>query len=287
MILIIGGTGNVGRHVVAALLGRGEPVRALTRDPARARGLLGPEVEIVAGDLTDPSSLGPALRGVARVYLATNGGDQVLMESNAIEAARRAEVGHIVNLSGILATYPTFNVYAKAHAIVEERLAASGIPATILHPNWFMENFLGAADSIATQGAIYGAASEGRVAFVDARDIAAVAVAALTQDGHMGKTYAITGPEALTFPEAAGRIGAGIGRPVHYMDLPDADFRGALAGASVPEDYIELFAQGYRAARHGVFAEATSTVREVIGTQPRTLEAFARDYADAFTGTGK
>jgi uncharacterized protein YbjT (DUF2867 family) len=284
MILIIGGTGNVGRHVVAALVGRGEPARVLTRDPGRARKLLGTGAEIVAGDLTDPSSLGPALRDVEKAYLATNGGDQVRMESNAIEAAQRAGVGQIVKLSGFLAAHPTVNVYGQAHAGIEERLAASAIPATILRPNWFMENFLGAAETIAGDGAIYGAAADGKAAFVDARDIAAVAVTALTENGHTGRTYAITGPEALTFAEAAAEIGAGIDREVRYVDLPDTDFRGALAGAGLPGDLVELFAQSYRAARLGLYDGVSGVVEELTGARARTLEAFARDYAGAFAG---
>jgi len=287
MILIIGGTGNVGRHVVAALLRRGEPVRALTRDLAQARTLLGEGAEIVAGDLTDPSSLGRALRGVERAYLATNGGDQVLMETNFIAAAKDAGVRRLVKLSGILATRPTFNVYAQAHATIEERLAASGIPATVLHPNWFMENFLGSASTIAGEGTVYGAAADGRVAFVDARDIAAVAVATLTESGHEGKIYAITGPEALTFAQAASKIGAGIGRAVRYVDLPDADFQGTLVGAGTPTELVELYAQSFRGARHGIFAEATGAVEALTGAAPRSLEMFARDHAGAFTGASK
>jgi len=286
MILIVRGTGNVGRHVVAALVERGESVRVLTRDPERARALLGAGAEVVAGDLTDPSSLGPALQGVETVYLATNRGDQALMESTLIEAATGAGVRHIVKISLVGATRDTFVALARTHAAIEGTLAASGIPATVLRANYFMDNFLGSADTIAGQGAVYGAAGDGKFAFVDARDIAAVAVTALTEGGHEGKTYAITGPEALTFAEAADKIGAGIGREVRYVDLPDADFQGALAGAGLPGALVEIYAQGHRAARLGVYAEVTGAVEELTGARARTLEAFAHDYADAFMGAG-
>ena len=249
-------------------------MRVLTRDPESARGLLGEGAEIVGGDLTDPRSLAPALVGVEKAYLATSHGDQALMESNFIDAAKEAGVRHIVKVSVIGATHDNFVVLGQVHAAIENKLAASGIPATILRPYWFMENFLGSADTIANQGAIYGSAGDGKVAFVDSRDTAAVAVEALAGQGHEGKEYAPSGPEALTFAEAAEKIGAGIGK----------DFKGALTGKGLPETIAEMFVQINRDARIGTFAEPTGAVEEVTGRPARGLEDFARDHTDAFTG---
>lgn len=120
MILIAGGTGNIGRHVVSALVERGEQVRVLTRDPDAAQQILIDGAQIVRGDLTDPASLSPAFEGVDRAYLATNGGDQVLMESNFIEAARDTGVRHIVKVSVIGATHDNFVVLAQGHAVIED-----------------------------------------------------------------------------------------------------------------------------------------------------------------------
>lgn len=284
MILIVGGTGNVGRHVVSALVEKGERVRVLTRDPERARGIVGEGAQIVEGDLTDPSSLSAALRGVKKAYLATNGGDQVLMESNFAEAAAGAGVRRVVKVSLVGAARDASTTLARVHAAIEERLAASGIPATILRANHFMENFLGSADTIAGQGAIYGAGGMGRVASVDARDIAAVAVRVLTEEGHEGKRYTVTGPEALTFSEAAQRIETGIGKEVSYVDMSEEDFKGALLGAGLTEMLAEIYAQGHRAVREGAYAEATGAVEKLTGRPPRTLEAFARDHAAALAG---
>ena len=287
MILIVGATGNIGRHVVPALVEKREKVRVLTRNAENARDLLGnpgKDVEIIEGDLTDPPSFASALEGVEKAYLATNNGDQALMESNFIEAAKNAGVHHIVKVSVIGATHDNFVVLAQAHAAIEDKLAASGIPATILRPYWFMENFLGSADTIAGQGAIYGAAGSGKVAFVDSRDTAAVAVRALTEEGHEGKEYAISGPEALTFTEAAEKIGASVGKEVKYVDMADEDFKGALTGAGLPEMVAEIFTQINRNARTGTFAETTNIVEELTGRPARTLEDFAHDHADTFTG---
>jgi uncharacterized protein YbjT (DUF2867 family) len=193
-------------------------------------------------------------------------------------------VRHLVKISGVLASRPTFNQFAEAHAAIEKKLVTSGIPATILRPNWFMENFLGSAESVAKEGAIYGAAGDSKVAFVDGRDIAAVAVVALTEEGHAGKTYVVTGPEPLTFAEAAGRIGTGIGRNVAFMDMSEEAFESALSGAGLPDAFVYLFAQGFRAARAGIFAEVTGTVEELTGRPPRTLEEFAHDHAGTFAG---
>lgn len=259
-------------------------MRVLTRDPERARSLLGAGAEIVPGDLSEPSSVRPALEGVERVYLATNGGDQALMEFNLIEAAKDAGVRRIVKVSLVGATHDTFVEPRRVHAAVEETVAASGIPATVLRASVFTDNFLDSADAIGGPGAIYGAAGDGRVAFVDARDIAAVAVEALTGEGHEGETYDVTGPEALTFAEAAEDIGAGIGRVVRYVELPDEDFSGALSGAGIPDEFVEIYSQGQRAAWEGTFAEVRGTVEELTGKPARTVEEFARDHAAALAG---
>lgn len=285
VILVVGATGNIGRHVVRGLVEQGIAVRALSREPRRAAELLPTGVEIIGGDLTSAAAASSALQGVDKVYLATNGPDLLSAETNLINAARSAGVRHLVKVSVIGPSPDHVVLPARTHAALEELLLHSDVPATILRPNWFMENFLGAADGIIHQGAIYGSAGEGRVAFVDSRDTAAAAVAILTESGHEGKAYQLTGPAALTFAEAAEQLAAGIGRPVQYVDLTDEAFDSALTSAGVPSGLAAIYLQINRNAREGNLAETTDTVAQLTGTAPRSLAAFARDYAAVFSRT--
>lgn len=285
-ILVVGATGKVGRHVVAGLVEKNVTVRALSRAAERAVESLPPGVEIKEGDLANPADVRAALAGIDRVYLATDSSaEQVSLETHFIDVAQEMGVDRLVKLSAVGARPDHFVVLAQGHAAIEQHLAQSGVPAVILRPNWFMQNFLGSAETIAGQGAIYGSAAEGRVAFVDARDIAAVAGQALTGEGHIGRTYLVTGSEALTFAEAADRIGRGIGRPVTYVNLSDEDLRNALTQAGLPEEMIAVVLQINRNAREGNLAETTTIVADLTGRPARSLETFARDYAAMFAQT--
>lgn len=282
MILVVGATGNIGKHVVTELVEKGVEVRALTRNAQHAATMLPSSIELVEGDLTDADTAARVLRGVDKVYLATNGNDFFVAETMLIRAARQARIQHIMKVSVIGASPQNFVVLAQAHAGIEQELQASDIPATILRPNWFMENFFGAADTIKSQGATYGSAGNGKVAFVDSRDTAAVAVAALLGQGHEGKEYQITGPEALTFAEAAERIGQGIGQQVQYVNLSDDQFHAALVGAGVPAEGADIYAQINRNAREGNLSQVTNVVADLTGAPARALETFARDYRAVF-----
>lgn len=284
MILVIGATGNIGKHVVAGLLEKGVSVRAFTRDAERASTVLPQGAQIIQGDLGNSAEISAALKDVEKVFLATNGSPQQMeLENSFIDAAREAGVRHLVKVSVIGASPNHFVVYAQDHAAIEQHLAASGLAATILRPNWFAENFFGSAETIIGHGAIYGSAEEGQVAFVDSRDTAAVAVTVLTEEGHTGKDYQITGPEALTFAEAAGRLAKGIGRAVNYVNLSDAQFKEALVGAGLPAEIAQTILQINRNARENNLAQVSSTVQELTGKSARPLEDFARDYASRFS----
>jgi uncharacterized protein YbjT (DUF2867 family) len=222
---------------------------------------------------------------VDKVYLATNGPDVLSAETNLINAARSAGVQHLVKVSVIGASPDHIGLAARTHAAIEEVLAQSDVSATILRPNWFMENFLSTADSIIHQGAIYGSAGEGRVAFIDSRDTAAAAVAVLTRSGRAGKAYQLTGPAALTFAEAAEQLAVGIGRPVRYVDLSDEAVHTALTSGGVPGELAAIYLQINRNARAGSLAETTDTIAQLTGNPPRSLATFARDHAAVFSST--
>ena len=282
MILVIGATGNIGRHVVNTLSEKDIAIRAVSRDQSRALSLLPNDVEIVEADLTLIDDVQRVLDGVSKVYLATNGQDQVEAETNVIKALEKKDIEHLVKISVIGASHDHFVQVAQAHAVIEETLEQTDIPYTILRPNWFAENFLGSAPAIMQQGAIYGSAGEGKVAFIDSRDIADAAVAVLTDKQHIGKEYQLTGPHALTFADAAEELSEGLGVSVSYVNLPEADYADALINNGLPQSIVDLLLQIDRNAREGNLSEVTLDVETLTGHAPRTLKKFARDYASTF-----
>jgi uncharacterized protein YbjT (DUF2867 family) len=286
MVLLIGATGKIGRTVAKNLAQADVPTRALVRDPAKAADLAAAGVELVQGAAGDRRALDAALAGVDRVYLALGGmQDQEVLEKGVIDAAAAAGVRHIVKISVVGAAPDAIVTLARWHHSIEQHLAASGVPATVVRPNFFMQNYLASAGTIAGEGKIYGNSGTGATSLIDDRDIADVAVAALTQDGHAGQTYTLTGAVALTQDEVAAQIGAAIGRPVEYVNLADDQFKGALLGMGLPEWLVDDYVALGVVQQNGWAAAVTDDVNRILGREPRTFAQFATDFAGTFSGT--
>jgi uncharacterized protein YbjT (DUF2867 family) len=221
MILVVGATGTNGREVVQRLAARGVPVRAQVRDPDMARDLEGPGVALVAADLDAPVTLDAAMAGVDRVFFVSAVDRQFPRRfKNFLTAARRAGTPRVVKLSALGAGSDSASELIRQHTETDARLAASGLPFTVLRPNSFHQNLLRSAGTIKDHGAFYRPVRDARQSLVDVRDIADVAVAALTGSGHEGRIYEITGPEALSCHDVAAMLTAVLGKPVRYVDVP-------------------------------------------------------------------
>lgn len=280
MILVIGATGTVGSEVVRQLVATGERPRALVRDPATARQRLGDQVEQVVGDLDRPETIAAALAGVDRVFLlTTQSSRQPEWERAVIGAAARAGVGQLVKLSVFRANEQSPLQVARQHGQAERVLAQSGLAATILRPVFFMQNLL----AMIHDGAIATAAGDGRVAMVDARDIAAVAVATLTGGGHAGKTYTLTGPQALSFYQVASILSRQTGRPLRHVRVPPDKVRVALQGRGVAAWFADDMAKLHSMLAVGYEEVVTDDIHRVTGRPPRTLAQFAGDHAGVLT----
>jgi uncharacterized protein YbjT (DUF2867 family) len=280
MILVIGATGTVGSEVVRQLVATGERPRALVRDPATARQRLGDQVEHVVGDLDRPETIAAALAGVDRVFLlTTQSSRQPEWERAVIGAAARTGVGQLVKLSVFRANEQSPLQVARQHGQAERVLAQSGLAATILRPVFFMQNLL----AMVHDGAIATAAGDGRVAMVDARDIAAVAVATLTGGGHAGKTYTLTGPQALSFYQVASVLSRQTGRPLRHVRVPPDKVRVALQGRGVAAWYADDMAKLHSMLAVGYEEVVTDDIHRVTGRPPRTLAQFAGDHAGVLT----
>jgi uncharacterized protein YbjT (DUF2867 family) len=279
MIVVTGATGHTGRHAVAELLERGVRVRALTRDSTRAPSILGPEVDIVEADLESPEALDSALNGADQVYLLAPPHPRLAaMEAAVIEAARRAGVRRLVKHSAIDARPDARSEVARMHFAGERMLAESGLAYTIVRGSMFMQNFLMFAPAIVAQGVLAVPMGTGRCAFVDCADVGAVAAAVLTQDGHDGHTYLVTGPEALSPDDVAAQLSTVLGRTIHYVDIPVQDAVASLRAQGVAGWLIEQMLGSALTFAAGEVAEVTDTVARLTGRPPRAFADFAREF---------
>jgi (4-alkanoyl-5-oxo-2,5-dihydrofuran-3-yl)methyl phosphate reductase len=282
MILVTGATGNVGAPLVRELVAAGQHVRAFVTDTGDAKQKLGDKVELAKGTFEDKASIEAALRGVKKVYLLAPGmPDLTAWEATFVDAAKHAGVEHVVYHSVAGAQWEA-NAFGRWHRATEKKLEQSGMTWTFLRPVGFFSNALMWAATVKSQGAIYMPCGDGKTASIDARDIAAVAAKALAARGHEGKSYDLTGPEALSVGEQAKQLGDAIGKPVTYVDVPDAAAKDSMLGmgmaAAVADAMIELTSL----VRSGGAASISDAVATVTGKPPRSFAAWCKDNAAAF-----
>ena len=285
MILVTGATGTNGAELVKLLSSRGVPLRALVRSRNRGTAIAAlPGVESVVGDFDDPASLGRALAGVERAFLLTPSTDRAEAQQLAfVAAARGAGVRHVVKLSQFAADEGSPVRFLRYHAAVERAIRESGMAWTFLRPNLFMQGLLGFAGSIRAEGRFHAAAGDARVSVVDVRDNAAAAAAALTEGGHEGCIYDLSGPEALTHAEMAAKLSEAAGREIAFVDVPPDAMRGALVGTGMPLWQADGLVEDYAHYRRGEAAAVLPGVEDATGQPPRGFSSFARDYAAAFS----
>jgi uncharacterized protein YbjT (DUF2867 family) len=286
MILVTGATGKTGRELVQRLISRSMPVRALVRDRARADDIAAAGAEVAVADLSRSETLGSALVGIDKVYLMTAADpQQVMLHSNFIRAAKQAGVRHIVRHSVRGADLDSAVKLCRWHATSQKELEDSGIAWTHLQPVYNMQNFLTFAPTIQSQDAFYAPMKHAAVSMVDTRDVAAVAAAIFIDNAHhQCKTYVITGPEALTFAEAAEQLSTVLGRPIQYKDITREDARKALLHRGVPGWYIEDLLGFYDFYSTGAGATVSDVVARTTRHPGRRFHQFAQDYQSAFTG---
>lgn len=284
MILVTGATGTTGRQIVEELRRAGATgVRALVRDPARAAFVREAGFETAEGDFDRPETLAAAFEGVGRALLLTPPSPQTFEHNRLfIEAAAKARVRHVVKLSAIGADASGPDGFGRWHGQSEDFLKSSGLAWTMLRPNFFMQNLLGQAGQIAATGSIFQPVGDARASFIDARDIAAVAAHALTEGGHEGRTYTLTGPGALSYGDVAAQLSEASGRNIEYVPVTPGQFREGALAAGLPEWLVSALERLNELFASGRVAEVTDDVRRVARREPTAFAKFARDHADAF-----
>jgi len=281
--LVTGATGTVGSHLMRVLVERGHQPRAFVRDRAAAVRIHGPDVDLAVGDYADPGSLTAALDGVDEVFLTcANLPPQVGWETAVIDAAAAAGVRRLVKLSALGAEIGSPVAFFDAHGRIEEHLRATGLPTVLLQPAFMMSNLLAGADGVRQAGALFLPGAGAKVAMIDPRDVAEVAAEALTEAGHDGRTYQLTGPEAVTFDDVAEQLSTVVGRRIGFVPVPDEDAVAQMVAVGVPEWFATNVVAQFRLLRQGTQSQAQDVVQALTGREPRPLATFLRDHTASF-----
>ena len=285
-ILVTGATGTVGGEVVKQLSSTGQKVRASVRSATRvtSNDKL-KDVELVEMDYNKPETLVTAFKGADKLFLLTPASPKAAeLAANLVKEAKKNGIKHIVKQSVMGADSELDVAHLRLHRQAEKMIEESGFPFTFLRPNDFMQNFVNFySPTIKSNNALYLPAEDAKVSFVDVRDIAATAVKALTDDGkHIGKAYTITGPEALSYSQAAEILSNVTGKKINYVNVSEEDTRVGLKAMGWDDWLINTTLQLFDLYRKGVTSRVSSEVQEILGRRPISFTEFAKDYAQAF-----
>ncbi|UKD52334.1 SDR family oxidoreductase [Amycolatopsis sp. FU40] len=286
MILVTGASGNVGSALVKQLRAAEVPFRAAYHSAEKAKKAAADGIDAVTVEMSDPATVQPALAGVSKVFLlgAMSPG-QTGNESNVVEAAVSAGVSHVVKQS-LWRADEELTPIARLHRPVERMLETSPLSWTFLRANFYLQAFSGNwAGTIRSGNFFASPLIRGPIAFVDAEDVARVAFRSLTEDGHAGKAYALSGPEALTYDEAAAVLSEVLGRPIAYRGMSNEQALSALAEAGMSSFHARALVEVCNTYLDGGAETVTSTVEDVTGQRPRSFREFATAHRHCFEET--
>jgi uncharacterized protein YbjT (DUF2867 family) len=276
MILVTGANGTTGSQVTRQLATTGRLVRAMVRKVENAEALPKTGVEVVVGSFSDSKSLDSAMNGADAVFMTSfENPDQLALQGNVIAAARRAGVKTVVRLSAATADPDSENLPISNHGKGDRQLARSGPGYVLIRPQWFNQNFL----TDCPGGVIRLPAGNARLPFVDVRDIAAVTVKALTEPGHDGQTYVLTGPDSLNHAEVAAILSEATGKRFVYEDVSPEIYRRDLLDQGASEYYADLVTNLFSLVRSRAFGEIHDDIQRVLGRPAITFRQFAHDFA--------
>lgn len=281
-VLVTGATGSTGSALVKLLSQRETPIRVMVRRKADLSRVDATPESVIVADFDDSESLTAAVHGIGRVYLVTPSSEKADAQQNRFaEIAAQAGVEQLVKLSQFAADEASPVRFLRWHAAVERRIRELGIGFTFLRPNLYFQGLLAFSRSIATHSRFFAPIGDARVSAVDVRDIAAVAATALTEPGHQGRTYTITGPAAITHGEIAAALSKACGREITFVDAPPEAFAQSLREV-LPPWQVDGLLEDYAHYARGEAEIVHSTVADITGHRPRDIDQFARDYAGAF-----
>jgi NAD(P)H dehydrogenase (quinone) len=284
-IVVTGATGQLGRHVIEALLERNVPAQdivAAGRSVDKLADFAEQGVQVRRMNYGDAASVAAALRGARRVLLVSGSevGQRVEQHRTVIEAAK-AEGVELLAYTSIANADTTGMLLAAEHKETEAILRGSGVPFVLLRNGWYLENYTGQLPGTLAQGGLAGAAGSGRVSGAARADYAHAAAAVLVADGQAGKVYELGGDEAFTMADLAAEITAATGKEIGYNNLPAEDYAGLLAGAGVPAAFAEILADSDLGIARGDLLVSTGDLRKLIGRPTTSLAEAVRSAAAA------
>jgi uncharacterized protein YbjT (DUF2867 family) len=281
MLLVTGATGNIGSEAVRLLLAAGQQVRVLSRSAEKGRAL--GAVDVVVGDVTNAATLPQAMAGVTKLLALVPGADLVpSVAPRLFTAAKAAGVRHVVFVSSGTIDFTPQVTIGRWHLEAEATLKATGLPWTMLRPDNFASNSLRWAGSVRGQSMVYAPSAQSQSVPIDPRDIAAVAVCALTTEGHAGQTYELSGPEALTTAEQVAQLAEVLGRPLKLVEVPEAQVREGMRKGGMSPAQIDPVLELMRPGARGGPPRLTHTVQQLTGQPARRFADWARDHVKAF-----
>lgn len=283
IIAVTGATGNIGKPVVEGLIAKGYAPRVVVRKRVTNADWDAAGVEQRIADASDVDSLTASFKGADKVFSVSPLLENFIELGKAtVEAARRADVKHLVRSSAQGADPNAPITMGRWHGEIEQAIEDSHIAWTFVQPASFFQNYLGYADTIKSQNAFYAPMGDGKVSLVDVRDIAAVAVAALAEDGHAGKRYAVTGRESSSNDDIALHFSQVLGREIKYVDVPEEKANKTMRQAGTPDWMVELVAELAAIGKAGYLSAVLPTVEEITGRKPRTFRSFIEENKAAF-----
>ena len=268
MIAITGATGQLGQHVIEALLKTvpAGQIVAIVRNPAKAEALRQQGVVVRQADYTDEAAFTAALNGVDKLLLISSSevGQRAAQHQNVINAAKAAGVKFIAYTSLLHADTSPLGLHVE-HVQTEKALAESGVPYALLRNGWYTENYLASAPPALEHGVFIGAAGEGKIAAATRADYAAAAAKVVSEEGHAGNVYELAGDSAWTLSELAAELSRQSGKPVAYQNLSEADFAAALKGVGLPAGLADMLADSDTGAAKGGLFDDSRTLSKLIG----------------------
>ena len=281
LVLVVGATGTIGYEVCQSLNEAGIPVRGTYHSENKKQKLDRLDLaEVIQLDMQDASSLDAAFDGIKKAFLLVpDRPDMVKLGYALIDAAKRANVEYVVRSSAMGASEDTALMYAQWHGKIDARLKDTGIEYTLLQPSYFMQNYITFdREQIAVQNGIYLPFGDGKVSCIDVRDIAAVASKCLIEPSkHTGKSYVLTGREALSRAEQASIFSRHLDRQIIYHDIPSEKEEEAMFAMGMPEILVKALSQLHSFCKANEFDEVSSDVEEVIGRKPISFSQFVED----------
>jgi uncharacterized protein YbjT (DUF2867 family) len=282
-ILVIGATGTIGSHLCNRLHADRADFKALVRNAGKAGPMNEKGIKTVAGDLDAKESLLEAMDGIDKLFLlSVTSPDIPRLQGNAVDAALKKGVRHIVKISARGADSAAHFNIARFHGQAEKIIRESGIPFTFLRPHSFMQNLFFDAKTIREQNAIYSSLGTGRIPMVDARDIAEVAFTALTQEGHEDKSYYLTGPQAISYEDIAEKLSIGLDRKIKVLPITLQEEYNQSVKAGLPIWLAEDMKIVNGDYSEGKGSDLSPDVEKVTGRKAIDIGQFIADHIGRF-----